>query len=175
MHTEKIRSLRTIAELRKLADELATYAAGAALRLAAEAPTMKGALAAIQEEAETYTTVANELTELADEFERYRCYNIGRYHIGPLSGLSPEEALKVVEAVKAAPATLECSGTVPGTGEAITVRLVPFYDAHLDEDRWATECTNTSGLIALTDHADRADAEYRYWDIIKSVGLVKPE
>lgn len=125
-----------------------------------------------QDGAADYESVATELEEIAEEAEHFRAFATARFLVGPLSPLSADEALKVTQAVQQAPAAMEYTGHLPGGG-TVTVRLVPFYDATLEEERWATEHHNTDGEFGLSDNALREDAEFRYWELAEPLGAVR--
>lgn len=146
---KRIRSRNTIAALRQLANNLRDEDGGL-----------------------DYETVASELDEIAEDAEHFRAYATARFLVGPMSPLSPDELLKTVQAVQSAPAVREYTGHLPGGG-TLTVRLVPFYDASLDEERWATEHHNTDGEYGLSDNGNREDAEFRYWELAEPLGAVR--
>jgi hypothetical protein len=179
----KVRELATIAAIRELADELKAAApeineSTKKLVRVQDGPVGRNLLAIIQEEADLAETIYTQLNEMADDAAHFRAYMTARHIVGPLCALPAEEAVRLRHAVQKASAYLEHTAPLPPTPSdeedrvTCTVRLVPFYDSGLDEERWAVEYTNTDDEILLADNAEQADAEWRFWQIAEPLGAV---
>lgn len=181
----KVRNLATIAAIRELADELKAAAPDVSEHTKKQVkdqdgPVGKNLLALIQQEADLAETIYTDLNEMADDAAHFRAYMTARHIVGPLCALTAEEAIRLRHAVEKAPSYLTHTAPLPpipsDSEEATcTVRLVPFYDSGLDEERWAVEYTDTEDQVLVADNAEQADAEWRYWQLAEPLGAVREQ
>lgn len=170
----KVRSLDTIAALRELAGNFRRSAPEA--RAVAGLASSKDIKRVLNEEATKFETIASDLEEIADEVAQIRAFKTARFLMGPVSQLSEEEATPIIEIIRTAPAYEEFTAPLAAESETTcTVRLVPFYDATIDEERWAVHYSNTDGDEGISDNACQEDAEFRYWEIAGPLGQERSE
>lgn len=174
----KIRSLDTIAALREMVEEFRSNIPG----VIATSRTMKDKALqnVLMEEAAKFETIANELGEVANEIANARAFATARFLLGPLAKEETVEEKVVFEslrgAIRTSPALLEFTAPLSdGSDTTCIVRLVPFYDPTLDEERWAVHYFNTDGDEGMGDNAAQEDAEFRYWQIAEPLGQVRSE
>lgn len=175
MNKQKIRSLDTIAFLRETAAGVRLQVPEARA-VASKFNARKSVISdnirkVLGEEADKLETIAADLEAMADEAANYRAFATARFLMGPVALVSEQGAMPVIKTIRESPAFMEHTAPLsPSLESRCTVRLVPFYDPTLGEERWALHYFNTDGDEGISDNASQEDAEQRYWDIAGPLG-----
>jgi hypothetical protein len=174
----KMLNLETIAALRSAAENYEKQAANALAVAAAMQPEESAMVGdAWRGDAATFTTIATEYREIAEAAAKERAYENARWLTNRDNGLPMKDAKPLIDIIRGTAAVLEyrVSGVFGENDESrwYRIRLVNYFDPQMGEWRWAVEYTTNISTPGISDTAERADAEYRYWEAAVSMGAVK--